>query len=212
MEKTCILCDFDGTITTKDGLYSFIEKYAENDWQKIEQDWVDGKISSKECLIEEFKLVPNLSEELIAGFIQTLTIDETFVDFYKKIIDKNIDFYIVSDGIDYFINKILEKYGLKNIKTITNHGEFRGEFFEITFPNDNPKCINNSGTCKCSVLMNLKKEYDKIIYIGDGVSDFCVANKADILYAKSKLSDYCKNKGINYIPYETFKDVDLEGN
>ena len=41
MEKTCILCDFDGTITTKDGLYSFIEKYAENDWQKIEQDWVD---------------------------------------------------------------------------------------------------------------------------------------------------------------------------
>lgn len=212
MEKTCILCDFDGTITTKDGLYSFIEKYAENDWQKIEQDWVDGKISSKECLIEEFKLVPNLSEELIAGFIQTLTIDETFVDFYKRIIDKNIDFYIVSDGIDYFINKILEKYGLKNIKTITNHGEFRGEFFEITFPNDNPKCINNSGTCKCSVLMNLKKEYDKVIYIGDGVSDFCVANKADILYAKSKLSDYCKNKGINYIPYETFKDVDLEGN
>ena len=60
--------------------------------------------------------------------------------------------------------------------------------------------------------MNLKKEYDKVIYIGDGVSDFCVANKADILYAKSKLSDYCKNKGINYIPYETFKDVDLEGN
>ena len=207
MKKTCILCDFDGTITTNDGLYAFIEKYASEGWQKIEQDWVEGKISSKECLIEEFKLVPNLSEELIAGFIQTLTIDETFIDFYKKIADKNIDFYIVSDGIDYFIEKILKKNGLEEVKLITNHGEFRGEFFEITFPNDNPKCINNSGTCKCSVLMNLKKEYDKIIYIGDGVSDFCVADKADILYAKSRLLEFCSNKGIACIPFETFADI-----
>ena len=123
MNRLCILSDFDGTITKKDGLYSFIEKYAQGDWRKIEQDWVEGKISSKECLIEEFKRVPNLSEELICNFIETVSIDETFVDFYKKIIGNSIDFYIVSDGIDYFIEKILKKYGLDNIKVITNHGE-----------------------------------------------------------------------------------------
>ena len=210
MEKICILSDFDGTITTKDGLYSFIEKYAQGDWEKIEQDWVEGKISSKECLIEEFKLVPNISEELIAQFTATLTIDETFVDFYNKILEKGIDFYIVSDGIDYFIERILKKYGLKDINTITNHGEFRGEFFELSFPNDNPNCINNAGTCKCKVLKDLKEKYDKIIYIGDGASDFCIADKADILYAKTRLLNYCRDKGIDCIPYNTFEDISLQ--
>ena len=71
MKNLIIVCDFDGTITKKDGLYTFIEKYAKGDWKKIEQDWADGKISSKECLIEEFKLVPELSEELIANFVKT---------------------------------------------------------------------------------------------------------------------------------------------
>ena len=209
MKKICILSDFDGTITTKDGLYSFIESYAVGNWQGIEQKWTRGEIDSKECLIEEFRLIPNLSEELITDFIKTLTIDETFIDFYKKIREKGIDFYIVSDGIDFFIERILDKYGLKDVSVITNHGEFRGESFEITFPNDYRGCKNNSGTCKCKVLSDMRKDYEKIIYIGDGVSDYCVADKADILYAKSRLLKYCQSQKIASIPFDTFEDIEF---
>lgn len=209
MNNLCILCDFDGTITEKDGLYTFIASYAKDGWEDIEQLWTEGKISSKECLIEEFKLVPDLSEELIAQFIKTISIDESFVSFYEKIKNLNIDFFVVSDGIDYFINKILSRYGLDDIKIISNHGEFKGEFFEITFPNDSGDCINNAGTCKCKVLSGLKEKYEKIVYIGDGVSDYCVADKANVLYAKSRLLNYCKENKIDYIPYNTFNDISI---
>lgn len=209
MKELIVVSDFDGTITQKDGLYYFIKEYAKGDWEKIEQDWVEGKISSKECLIEEFKLVPDLSEELIAGFIKTVEIDESFKDFYLQTVDNNIDFCIVSDGIDYFINKILKNHGLNNIKIISNHGEFRGEFFELKFPNDYSGCKNNSGTCKCKVISDLKGEYNKVAYIGDGVSDFCVADKADILYAKSKLLNFCTGNRIKCIPYNNFSDIKL---
>lgn len=209
MKDLIIVSDFDGTITERDGLYTFIKEYAKGDWEKIEQDWADGKISSKECLIEEFKLVPDLSEELIAGFVKTICIDEYFKDFYLKISEQNIDFCIVSDGIDYFINKILSMHGLENIKIISNHGEFRGEFFELKFPNDSSECKNNAGTCKCKIISELKKDYNKVIYIGDGVSDYCVADKADLLYAKSRLSDYCRKNNINFIPYNSFNDIKI---
>ena len=106
-----------------------------------------------------------------------------------------------------FFERILRKYNLNEVKAISNHGEFRGEFFEITFPNDNPNCINNAGTCKCKVLKDLKEKYNKIVYIGDGASDFCVAGRADVLYAKKRLLDYCREKNINCIPYETFEDI-----
>jgi 2,3-diketo-5-methylthio-1-phosphopentane phosphatase len=207
MKQLCIVSDFDGTITDRDGLYSFIETYAIGDWKKIEQDWAEGKISSKECLIEEFKLVPDLSEDLVAQFIETMKIDEYFKKFYDYITRQNIDFYIVSDGVDYFINKILQKYGLTDIKIISNHGEFRNGIFEWSFPNDNKHCINNAGTCKCAVLKELRKKYEKICYIGDGVSDYCAADKADLLYAKKRLLNYCKEKNIKYIEYSDFNDI-----
>lgn len=207
MKDFCILSDFDGTISKKDGLYTFISLYAKGDWEKIEQDWVDGKIDSKECLIEEFKLIPNLSEELIANFIQSLDIDENFAEFYQYTNENNIDFYVVSDGIDYFIERILNKYGLSNINIISNHAEFINENFKITFPNDNPKCINNAGTCKCAILNKLRENYKTIYYIGDGVSDYCVSDKADILFAKSRLANYCKERNIKCKEYESFKDI-----
>ena len=207
MDRLCILSDFDGTITKKDGLYTFIETHAVSGWQTIEQDWVAGKISSKQCLTEELNMVPDISEALISEFVKNIDIDEYFSDFYNNIRQKNIDFYIVSDGIDYFINKILERYGLKNINVISNHGDFKNGKFEINFPNDYQKCKNNAGTCKCKVISDLKNKYDKIIYIGDGISDFCVADKADVLYAKKKLLKYCEEKEIKFIPYDTFKDI-----
>ena len=209
MKEFCILSDFDGTITDKDGLYTFIETYAADGWQKIEQDWAKGKISSKECLIEEFKLVPNLSENLIENFVKTLGIDPFVTDFINNLRRKNIDFYIVSDGIDYFIDRILAKYNIKNVNIISNHAEFKNGNFEITFPNDSSECVNNAGTCKCAILKKLKNEYKKIIYIGDGVSDFCVANKADVLFAKSKLKKYCDEKSLPYNQFKTFEDIEI---
>ena len=209
MKDYIIVSDFDGTITKEDGLYKFIKTYAKGDWEKIEQDWAEGKISSKECLIEEFKLVPNLSEELISGFVKTVEIDHSFKDFYERICNQNIDFCVVSDGVDYFINKILERYNLFGLNIISNHGTFRGESFELTFPNDFSSCKNNAGTCKCKIIEDLRSKYNQILYIGDGVSDFCAADRADILYAKSKLADYCRKRNIKFIPYNSFSDIKI---
>ena len=114
---------------------------------------------------------------------------------------------MVSDGVDYFIDKILAQYHLNNLNIISNHGEFKDKFFEWSFPNDSKSCINNAGTCKCEVLKRLHKQYKKICYIGDGVSDYCVADKADILFAKQRLLNHCIEKGIPFIEYVNFNDI-----
>lgn len=208
MKNFCILSDFDGTITEKDGLYTFIQMYANSGWEVIEENWSRGKISSKECLIEEFKLIPNLTPAFIDNFIQNyMVIDRTFIEFHKYVVKNNIDFYIVSDGCDYFINKILTKYNLSNINVISNHGEFIDNEFCWQFPNDSKHCINNAGTCKCEILKNLKSKYNHIYYIGDGVSDYCVANKADTLFAKKRLIEYCNTQNIEYNAFNDFNDI-----
>ena len=50
-------------------------------------------------------------------------------------------------------------------------------------------------------------QYDKIYYLGDGTSDYCVCDKADKLFAKEKLANYCKKEGIEYTKFENFKEL-----
>ena len=39
-----IYLDFDGTITKNDTVNSFFKTFADIEWLKVEQDWIDGKI------------------------------------------------------------------------------------------------------------------------------------------------------------------------
>lgn len=209
MKNLCVVTDFDGTVTEKDTLYTFFSVYATDKWKEVEQNWVSGLISSKECLIQEFSLVPNLDENLIQTFLKTVTIDKYFKDFYRLMQEKNIDLYIVSDGVDYFINSVLKTFDLDYINVVANHGEFSEGKFNLSFPNNKSVCRKDSGTCKCHVVKELRNLYENIIYVGDGVSDYCVADKADFLFAKSKLLNYCIQNNIKHISYSNYNDIIL---
>lgn len=208
MREKIIVSDFDGTITKKDTLSKFLEDYANPRWLDIENDWRDGLFGSQECLTRQFALVPNLSPALVEEFLNTIEIDEGFVHFSNRAREKNIPVLILSDGLDYFINRILERYNLDYINVITNHAYFNeyGKFI-IEFPNDSSKCTNKAGTCKCKVVNNLKKIYKTVCYIGDGASDFCVSKSADILFAKSGLVEHCKKNHIKHIEYKNYKNI-----
>ena len=207
MKKTCILCDFDGTISKKDAIYHFFKEHCLDGWQEVEKLWVEKKISSKECLEREFGLVKDLNQTLIDNYLETIEIDESFKDFYEYCNQNNIDIFIVSDGINYFIEKILENHEIKGIKVFSNHAEFVNGKYELSYPNESKNCVNNLGTCKCNILNNIKQKYEKTIYVGDGVSDYCVAGKADILFAKTSLIDYCEQNNIKYTRYNNFADI-----
>ena len=49
----------------------------------------------------------------------------------------------------------------------------------------------------------------KIIFIGDGLSDVCALEVADIVFAKNRLAEHCEKNNINFIPYRTLNDVVL---
>ena len=212
MRDMIIVSDFDGTITKTDTLSKFLEDYADPKWLDIENDWRDGKFGSQECLIRQFALVPNLSPEMIEKFLDTMAIDEGFIPFALKAKKAGVPVVILSDGLDYFINKILEKNKIDFVNVITNHayfedkGKLKGQFV-IEFPNDSKHCSNNAGTCKCKVVNNLKKLYKKVVYVGDGASDFCVSKEPHQVFAKAGLAEYCRQNEIEYISYSTYNDI-----
>jgi 2-hydroxy-3-keto-5-methylthiopentenyl-1-phosphate phosphatase len=47
----------------------------------------------------------------------------------------------------------------------------------------------------------------KVLFVGDGRSDFCVAAKADFVLAKSRLIDHCVHAGIAHAAFVHFEDA-----
>ena len=204
-----IYCDFDGTITKKDAVNTFFEFHADPKWTYYENLWTEGKISSRENAVKQVALISELSKETLDEYINSIEIDEHFVDFVNFIQDKGIELIILSDGFDLFIEKTLQKHNLRNIKYFANHLKYEKGKFSIEFPYFNPDCKVGAGMCKC----NQVKE-NSFCYIGDGVSDLCIAKRASVLFATKNLATFCNKNDINYIPFFSFCNIidNMKGN
>lgn len=210
MSEYQIFCDFDGTITKEDTLNKFLHLFANEKWLEYEQNWINGKIGSKECTIEQMKLVPVLNENEMKEFVKGIDIEPSFFEFIEYVKSKNIDFYIVSDGFDFFIKTILEQNGIYDLKVFSNHLSIENGKYVCEFPYTNPECIAASGMCKCSIVKKYKNNKKSVIYVGDGVSDFCVSNNIKTVFAKGRLLEYCKkNKDADngLMKFDSFIDV-----
>lgn len=207
-----IFCDFDGTITKEDTLNKFLRLYADKRWLDIEREWEQGKIGSKDCISRQMNLLSGITENQIEDFLSDIQIDDYFFDFLELVRIHNVDFFVVSDGFDFFINRIFRKYGIKNVCLFANNLTFSNGEFITKFPYNNSTCKISSGVCKCNIIKKYRNVTKSLIYIGDGVSDFCVAEKADFLFAKQKLLEYCKrnkntDKFYNLIGFSDFSDI-----
>ena len=197
-----IYCDFDGTITKKDAVNTFFEKFASSDWLESEELWIQGKISSRENAVIQVGKVREITKQELDNFISSIETDEYFPDFCELLKKNNIKLVILSDGFDLFIQKTLERLKLSDIEFYANHLIWENNKLRIEFPYYNEQCKKKSGMCKCSKV----REKD-FWYIGDGVSDLCIAQKANKLFASKKLLKYCENNNQQCIPFENFKDI-----
>lgn len=195
-----IYCDFDGTITKEDSVNKFLEMYAPN-WMESEKLWIAGKISSRENAIIQVSLLNNVSQKQLDDYINSIEIDDYFLDFVEFAKSKNINLTILSDGFDLFIQKTLERYNLA-IPYFANKLIYKNGKFNLEFPYYNENCDKKAGMCKCS-----KVKEKSFCYIGDGTSDLCIAKKADVLFASKNLCKYCNENSIKHINFKSFCDI-----
>ncbi len=205
-----ILLDFDGTITKQDTVASFFMQFGEENWMEIEKDWIDGKIGSKECMLLQLDTIKHLTEEKLYNFLNSIEIQDGFIEFCTEAKKRRKEITIISDGFDFFISYILKKEKSDHIKFYTNHLEVlkKDNFlkFNLTFPYENKNCTSGLGSCKCAHAKAITKD-ENFIYAGDGLSDRCIASKAHLLFAKNSLKKHCLKNNIKFVEFEDFFQI-----
>lgn len=206
-----IFCDFDGTITKTDNIVSLMMHFVPVESEKIAQAMVAQTITFKDGVSAMFELLStHQKDEIIQYLLRTAEIREGFAEFVQFAHTHAIPFYVVSGGVDFFIEPMLEKHG-PFAGIYCNHADFSGEQITLSHPHTcDEECekfkVQGCGCCKPSVIRKVSQEGQFKIVIGDSVSDFEAAKQADLVLARDHLLNRCEELQITYKPFETFYD------
>lgn len=206
--KRAVLTDFDGTITRTDVIEDLLDAFAPSAWRDIEALHRSRTIGTRETLVRQLALLHATEADLLRFVDANVQPDEGFADFVAFCKEKGLRLEIVSEGLDFYLEFLLRKWHLA-IPVRTNHAIFEDGRVRISHPWADATCTL-CGTCKLLRLFQLRTEGYRIAYVGDGHSDLCPAVEADLVFAKSDLVGLCREEGIDFIPFETFADVQRE--
>jgi 2,3-diketo-5-methylthio-1-phosphopentane phosphatase len=204
---TDVFCDFDGTITCIDATDAVLEAFALPAWREWEQRWVDGELTSQECLSRQVELI-RADRETLVQFSGDLPIDEGIFALEQRCAEFNIPLTIVSDGLDVVVEAVLRRHGLLHLPVFSNHLRWNDEGIPtLSFPFAMPECESGAGTCKCALAIPWTRPMSRPVYIGDGKSDQCVSMKIQTLFAKGTLRKWCEAQRIAHVPFESLTEV-----
>jgi 2-hydroxy-3-keto-5-methylthiopentenyl-1-phosphate phosphatase len=207
MSQPVIFCDFDGTVTEKDNIIAIMNRFAPEGWEDIKEGVLNRTISIREGVGKMFSLLPvGLKDEIIEFALKNARIRPGFQEFLDFAKQEGIPVYIVSGGIDFFLDPIIKPFGpIAGI--YCNGSDFTGETIKIEWPNScDDRCSNDCGCCKPSIMRKLETSAIYRIVIGDSVTDLEAAKLADCVLARDYLKDKCEEWKIPYTPFETFYD------
>jgi len=203
-----IFLDFDGTITQNDvGEEIFKNIIDEKIVNRIVDDLLSDRISARECWEQLCESATDINRNHFDDFIISQEVDPTLHNFLDFCNAKDLKVFILSDGFDYYIKKILHRENLLHLKYFSNKLIFNEDGNLVpSFPFYNSDC-RGSANCKWNHIIGNSSEEDYTVFVGDGISDIDAIQYVDFIFAKSDLLKYCEVNRITYFPFKNFTDV-----
>jgi 2-hydroxy-3-keto-5-methylthiopentenyl-1-phosphate phosphatase len=198
------LCDFDGTICPTQMMDFLYGRFAACGMEFAEQ-WVRGEISTQEEIESTFSTISASREEMEAA-LDAIEIDPHFPAFLEFCRDRNYSFAIVSDGLKWYIDYILAKHGIRGVEIYANQIHFGVGGFRFEFPwydDETPM----RGVCKPRIVRRYQERGRRVVYAGDGMSDFEVIGVADYIFARGKLAEFAREQGVEFTEFDNCRDL-----
>ncbi|MDP1676680.1 MAG: MtnX-like HAD-IB family phosphatase [Bacteroidota bacterium] len=203
-----VFTDFDGTIAVNDIGDAMFNRFGDIDvcTESFEQ-YRNGEIDARDCWKKGFASIPSVTKDDFVTFAYSQSVDLHFKTFVEFCSEKNISINVLSDGYDAYIDPVLKREGLDWLPRFSNRLQFNDDgTVEPIFPYTDAEC-KRCANCKRNHLLTKSSDDNVIVYIGDGISDRCPAQFADIVFAKDSLVSFCETHNITFHRFENFSDV-----
>lgn len=207
MKRLLIACDFDGTITTRDTLHVIVEEFGGRGvWDRLEPKLRRGEISVEQAMTEQFAAVTATRDEVLAAVREASPIRPGFHEFVAWAATAGHRLVVLSSGFRTVIDAVLDEAGIEGLPVHAHEARFSREGCVLVWAARGEVCPLCSRPCKRHDLATYRAD-EPVVYIGDGISDRCVARTADLVFARDGLADYFGDEGLPFEPFDDFHDV-----
>lgn len=203
--KTLVQCDFDGTITEEDASFFILDAYAEGDWRRLLQEYRERRISVCGFNTVAFSMVKADKPALLQTLRGKVKVRAGFHELVDYCLRKGFKFVIVSNGLDFYIEAVLKDLSLENLEVYSAQTSFHPEGMRVQYVGPDGRRLRD-GFKEAYIRSFLKLGY-RVIYMGNGDSDFAPARHAHHVFATGELQKRCRENGLNCRPLENFIDA-----
>jgi 2-hydroxy-3-keto-5-methylthiopentenyl-1-phosphate phosphatase len=203
--KTLVQCDFDGTVTEEDTSFFLLDTFAQGDWRRLLREYKEHRISVGEFNTKAFSMINADKPTLVKALDNKIKVRVGFQELVNYCRRKSCRLVIVSNGLDFYIEATLKNLGLNNLEVHAARASFHPEGMEVQYVGPDGKRLED-GFKEAYIQSFLNLGY-RVIYVGNGDSDFAPAKYAHYVFATGELLAYCRENNLNYKPFENFIDV-----
>jgi len=208
-----VLCDFDDTAADQNVATLLMNQFtpldrsgAKLDWQKMHRQFLAKELTLKHYQEVAFSgLHLNRAEQ--AEYVrQQANLRVGFKELAAFCLEHNIHLAINSYGLDFYVEALLFEQDLNHIPFYSTETTIspKGTVFSYKFSREGCEAWGN---CKCRVVEGYQAQGHQVIYAGDGISDICPAAKADFVFARSSLLEFCKDWNVEHQALTDFRDM-----
>jgi 2-hydroxy-3-keto-5-methylthiopentenyl-1-phosphate phosphatase len=202
LTQTAVFLDFDGTISSVDTGVHVMERLATGAWRDVSEAYRRGEIGSRECLLDEWDLLPK-DEARLRAVAREVPLDPGAGALVDALRAAGAQVTIVSDGFGFPVDEVARELGVPVLSNEVAWPEGR-----LEFPHEDRCCACSScGTCKQAPIKDARHRGLTAVLIGDGASDRKAALLADVVFAKGDLAAWCEATGVPHTHFTVLADV-----
>ena len=152
-----------------------------------------------------FAMVKADKETLLKMIKEKVSVRNGFKEFLGVCLQKDYRFVIVSNGLDFYIEDILERIGLKDVEVHASNTIFGEDGLLVRHRGPDGKFLDEDVKAAYTEYF-LNQDY-RIIYLGDGRSDVLPASKSHHIFATGSLVEHCNTAKIRCTAFTDFNEV-----
>lgn len=201
-----ILTDFDDTAAAENVAEMLLQRFGDPTWPAVRARFRAGQLSLKDYQEITFRNIRADRETMRAYVKANAHLRPHFGALRDLCRERNFPLAVVSLGLDFYIQALLEREGFTEVPLYCVNTRFVSGgiayYYHHALPGE-----AGQGNSKGLVVDRYRQLGYHVIYVGDGRSDLEAAERADTVLAHSFLAQECDRRGIAYRPFSDFGDV-----
>ena len=205
--SSIVVSDFDGTITNLDTGVLIVDKFATGDWKIFDKLYDLNEMPIEEVIRRQFSMVKATKRDMIRVIDKSIVLRPGFEELVEVCDLTSARLVIASYGLDFCINHILQRAGMsRRVEIYAPRTRLTRKGLVLTFPKLR---LKDSVNLKDDLVRYYKRKGSRIVFVGDGTSDFPAARNADTCFAirGSRLAELCDKHGVKHTPITSFDPV-----